>query len=219
MLSGTTTPIRPAWAARSPPTSAAPTRGTPSTPARVGRVVAGDRPAPADPPRQGVRPDARDRADHRRRARAALPVPEREHRAAVRVRAAHLAEQPRLRRPSAEPRPHRRPSPPGRRPVPVPRAARAPPPSAAAHVHTGPRRGLLLPAGHPRSAVPRYRFRRCAGRFGHGRVDPPDTEAASHSHGHRGLSMRLTADPARLLLAGVRLTTGTAGLVAPGMVI
>lgn len=31
--------------------------------------------------------------------------------------------------------------------------------------------------------------------------------------------MRLTADPARLLLAGVRLTMGTAGLVAPGLVI
>jgi len=28
--------------------------------------------------------------------------------------------------------------------------------------------------------------------------------------------MRLTADPARLLLAGVRLTMGTATLVAPG---
>jgi hypothetical protein len=31
--------------------------------------------------------------------------------------------------------------------------------------------------------------------------------------------MRLTAEPARLVLAGVRLTTGTAGLVAPGLVI
>jgi hypothetical protein len=31
--------------------------------------------------------------------------------------------------------------------------------------------------------------------------------------------MRLTADPARILLAGVRLTMGTAGLVAPGLVI
>jgi hypothetical protein len=31
--------------------------------------------------------------------------------------------------------------------------------------------------------------------------------------------MRLTADPARVLLAGVRLTMGAAGLLAPGVVI
>ena len=102
-------------AARSARTSGAPTRATRSTrDPGSDDSLARQQAAPAAAPRPRVRPAAHDRrraraADDGDRARPPLHLPEREHRPPVRVRPAHLAEQPEVRRAVRRHRPARRP--------------------------------------------------------------------------------------------------------------
>ena len=120
-----------------------------------------DQPAPPDPaPRPRVRPAAaarrrRSPAATRRRARPALHLPEREHRAPVRVRPAHLAEQPEVRRALRRRRPARRAVGAARRDVHDPGRRRPRARDRRAAVRDGEGRRLLLPAGPRRAALPR----------------------------------------------------------------
>ena len=95
-----------------------------------------------DHPRAG--PGERPHGTAPSRPRAPLRVPQRQHRPPVRVRAAHVGQQPQLRRPPQRARPADLADGGGR--LPHPRPARAHPPHRPAPVRHRPGRGLLLPA-------------------------------------------------------------------------
>ena len=96
-------------------------------------------------------------ATPRRAARPALHLPEREHRAPVRVRPAHLAEQPEVRRPLRRRRPARRAVAPRRRDVHDAHRRRPRARDGHAAVRHGPGRRVLLPA-RPRARFATWRI-------------------------------------------------------------